>query len=303
MQYPKLFLAVAAATTLGLSGAMIGAGTAAAQTTPTFVRINNGRAVYYNNHGTYQWVPNPTIFYALGGHWNMVRNVSQLPETVGKPITVIRLQNHKAVYAIQGSALHWIPSPAVFYRLGYTWGEVVSVQRLPFPIGTPESGFPNLSTQVPSTPATTTQVEADLNSVNPEALGLLKLTSADATLIAQAWSSPTAPQNIQYAYDELFITAFCAQNPSVFVSPLAAGTPPYENTIGVPTDISQIDAIKPLNTQLLVGMGEETYFDVTYTTTSGAVRTDKFGVTNEYPGNGSTTQWVNGVVLDVTTEG
>ena len=298
MFYRKSFLAVAGAAALGLS---VGTTSVFAQTVPTFARVNNGRAVYYNNQGTYQWVPNPTIFFALGGQWNMVRNVSQLPGTVGKPITVIRLQNHKAVYAIQGSTLHWLPSPAVFYRLGYNWGEVVSVQRLPFPIGTPESEYPNLSTQVPSTPATTTQVEADLNRLNPEALGLLKLTSADATLIAQAWSSATAPQNIQYAYDELFITAFCAENPSVFVSPLASGTPPYENTIGVPTDISRIDAIKPLNTQQ--GWGEEdTYFDVTYTTTSGVVRTDKFGVVNgDFGMNPS--QWVNGVVLDVTTEG
>lgn len=298
MFYRKSFLAVAGAAALGLS---VGTTSVFAQTVPTFARVNNGRAVYYNNQGTYQWVPNPTIFFALGGQWNMVRNVSQLPGTVGKPITVIRLQNHKAVYAIQGSTLHWIPSPAVFYSLGYNWGEVVSVQRLPFPIGTPESGYPNLSTEVPSTPATTTQVEADLNSLNPEALGLLKLTSADATLIAQAWSSPTAPQNIQYAYDELFITAFCAENPSVFVSPLAAGTPPYQNIIGVPTDISRIDAIKPLNTQQWVA-SEETYFDVTYTTTSGVVRTDKFGVTNGYFGM-NPSQWVNGVVLDVTTEG
>ena len=158
----------------------------------------------------------------------------------------------------------------------------------PKPSPTPTT--PTLASQVASVPvATVSQVQADLS--NPEALGLLKLSSADATY-AQTHLSP---ENL----GEAVTVAAMANNNTVLQSAMSTGySQPAVgiSTNGIPTNAIKIDSVSLSSEFLSAGPNAPntinsgyTEFVVGYTTSACTIRSITLAVSIDEDTNGT---WV-----------
>ena len=253
-----------------------------------FVKQSGAASVYVVENGQLRWIPSAALFFALGGQWNQMVTVPHLGQAPGAPITLIQVSGSPKVYHIQGSTEQWIPSAAAFNQAGYQWNQIVQVQRLPFPVSAsqPTPQYPSLAQQVAQEPvASLSQIQADLN--NPQALGELKWSGADALAVQKALGSLTASSATNAQYALTFLYASLANNASVFNSPISdthdSTQYPWLPNVGfAPNNVSRVGAITTTSVVRPTGsaIGSAVYeYRVTYTTTTGQVLTQRFNTT------------------------
>ncbi len=122
---------------------------------------------------------------------------------------------------------------------------------------------------------------------NPQELGELHWSSTDALAVQQALGGKSASASMTAQYALTFLYASLSNNVSVFNSPISdqqGNTQflPWLPAVGfAPNNVSAIDLVKTIAVDnALVSLGQITYeYRVTYTTTSGAVLTQKFNTT------------------------
>jgi spore germination protein YaaH len=120
----------------------------------SFVRVAGTDPVYWYENGTLYHVPNPSVFFALGGQWSDVQALSELPVgPIGLPLdlpfpdgTLVRPGGGDPIYMVWNGVLRHIASPTVFDDLGLSWSQVVTVPPIQptWPVGEPittASGF------------------------------------------------------------------------------------------------------------------------------------------------------------------
>ncbi len=161
-----------------------------------------------------------------------------------------------------------------------------STQPQPSKTPAPAQTYPSLAKSVADKPtASLATIEANIN--NPQVLGELNWSSADAVAVQKALGSKTASSNATGRYALTFLYASLANNTSVFnslISDQQGNTqflPWLPNIRFAPDNVSQIDAVATTAIQnTLTALGQITYeYSVTYTTTGGQVLTQKFNTT------------------------
>ncbi len=101
------------------------------------VQVAGQSPVYFFNGIANHWIPSAALFLAAGYTWNAIHVLPALQYPTGFPTTLVQARSSTKVYVLSHGQLHWIPSAAMFQALGYRWNEVTSVNRLPYPIGSP----------------------------------------------------------------------------------------------------------------------------------------------------------------------
>ena len=113
----------------------------------SFVRVQNTAPVYWYHQGTLYHVPNPTVFFALGGQWSQVQVLSELPVgPIGMPLdvpfpngSVVRPSDSTTVYFVWHGVLRHIENPDVFTQMGLSWNQITTIPPLQttWPVGAP----------------------------------------------------------------------------------------------------------------------------------------------------------------------
>ena len=157
-----------------------------------------------------------------------------------------------------------------------------STQPQPSKTPAPEQTYPSLAKSVTDKPtASLATIEANIN--NPQVLGELNWSSADATAVQKILGGQRASSRTMAQYALTFLYASLANNASVFNSPASdqqgnAQYPWLSNVGFAPDNVSQVDAVVPLAVQndLKTTFSVTYEYRVTYTTTSGQVLTQQF---------------------------
>ena len=267
----------------GSSGSSSGGSSRAPSSTATFVQPSGSSQVYVYRNGSYHWVPSAAVFTAMGGSWNAIQHVGQLPGPVGSTVNVIQQIGHPKIYQIRHGALRWIRSAGLFHQLGYHWHQVVPVYNLPYPVNT--SLQPSLAQAVASQGvASTSTIQANLH--NPQVLGELNWSNADAQIIMHALGAQKAAANLTHDYVMASLYAGISDNFSVLNGPLVDAGGHEIDVIGFqPQHVSQVLGITP-NAQYSHGYqnGQVIYaYTVTYRNTRGTLTTHIMSV-NLYNG-------------------
>lgn len=269
----------ATAPALGSSGSSAGGSSKTPSSTSTFVQPSRTSQVYVYRNGSYHWVPSAAVFTAMGGSWNAIQHVGQLPGPVGSTVNVIQQIGQPKVYQIRHGALRWISSAGQFHQLGYHWHQVVPVYNLPYPV----SGMqPSLAQAVASQGvASQSAIQANLN--NPQVLGTLHWNIADTDMVRQTLGSYSASASSHTQYAETFLYATLANNVSVFNSADGYPTSPFKVVTpiqmqGVPTNIAHVGVLTMQPAQIS-SIGMVYPYVINYTTTQGQTFTNHGEVT------------------------
>ncbi len=110
----------------------------------SLVRHAGQSAIYLRTtRGYFSWIPSAALFNAAGFKWSQVKTVpDNILLNAASPKTLIHVAGSPKVYDILNGTLHWIPSGKDFASWGFSWNSLLSVQSLPYPIGSPLTARP-----------------------------------------------------------------------------------------------------------------------------------------------------------------
>jgi hypothetical protein len=100
-----------------------------------------------------RWIPDPQTFNYMGLDWNNIQNITEAqwlgipagPQFPSRSDGTLLKGSADPIYVMNNGSRHWIPDPATFNALGYSWSAVQSVadadlNAIPLGAQIPEGG-------------------------------------------------------------------------------------------------------------------------------------------------------------------
>lgn len=136
----------------------------------TLLKASGPQVDMMQNHQR-RWIPDPQTFNYMGLNWNAILTISDNewssipagPQFPSRADGTLLKGSQPNVYVMQNGQRHWIPDPATFDALGYSWADVQTVadadlNAIPLGAQVPEGGkvvlpqFPITATRFDSLP-------------------------------------------------------------------------------------------------------------------------------------------------------